>query len=780
MTQLNPHLIARFDSAANERSSIVEEGYRITILTERLVRLERGHNKHFCDGPTQSVWFRNFPFVPYTVEDIGGSFVIRTARSEFVFLKKSKVFVKITVDGKVLSTFDRGNLKGTCRTLDMNNGKIALGKGVVSKTGVAYLSDKSMALCEDGTVKPRTVDSDVYVFAYGHDYRAAIKDFYALCGKVPVLPRYAFGNWWSRYRAYTQQEYMDVIDKFSEKNVPLTVATVDMDWHWVKIDQKYGEKFPTKYFWLGSGWTGYSWNTDLFPDYKKFLADLHEKNLHVTLNLHPADGVRWFEDAYEAMAKAVGIDPATKKTVKFDLSDKKFINAYFDILHHGYEKDGVDFWWIDWQQGKKSTVKGLDPLWALNHLHYLDNARNDKRGLILSRFAGAGSHRYPLGFSGDCVTTWASLNFQPYMTATAGNIGYSWWSHDIGGHVFGIYDDELYLRWCQLGVFSPINRLHSTAHDLQGKEPWKHNPAVEKITEDFLRLRHKLIPYIYTAMKKTADEGIALCEPMYYTYPDKEEAYKVKNEFFFGSEMIVCPVTTKALSSLNMAKTDVWVPEGRYTDFFTGRVYDGGKIISMFRELDTIPVLCKAGAIIPLSGDDGNDCGNPHRLDVIVYRGDGKYSLYEDDGESLRCDDGEYAYTDFTVSEKDNKLTFCVSKPRYGKPDGEFALPEDRSYRLIFKDITGGSVTKNGVPLLGEEIVVEAGDTVEIVDYDILRNPDKEYEAKRILSRIQGNNLCRMIKYFGMGKITDLDKFVAKVKTRFGKNIYLAVKEVVL
>ena len=775
---LNKNLIAEFNSAADERSSIVEDGYRITVLTERLVRLERGRNRHFCDGATQTVWFRNFPYVPYTVEDLGGSYVIRTAISEFVFLKKSRVFVKITVNGQELSTFDKGNLKGTCRTVDMRNGAVALCDGVISRTGVAYLSDKSMALGTDGKVKGRTVDSDVYVFAYGHDYRAALRDFYYLCGKVPMMPRYVLGNWWSRYRAYTQEEYLSVIDKFADKKVPLSVATIDMDWHWVKVDKKFGEKFPTKRPWLGSGWTGYSWNTDLFPDYKEFLDTLHKDNLRVTLNLHPADGVRWFEDSYEDMAKAVGIDPKTKQTVKFDLSDDNFINAYFDILHHGYEKDGVNFWWIDWQQGKKSTVKGLDPLWALNHLHYLDNCRDGKRGVILSRFAGAGSHRYPLGFSGDSVATWKSLKFQPYMTSTAGNVGYGWWSHDIGGHTFGIYDDELYLRWCQLGVFSPVNRLHSTAHDLQGKEPWRHCETVEKITEDFLRLRHRLVPYIYTAMKNASDYGVSLCEPPYYNYPDEDGAYRVKNEYFFGSELLVCPVTSKRLKSLNMSRTDVWVPEGRYTDFFTGRIYKGGRIISMFRDLENIPVLCKEGAIIPLA-DDGviNGCDNPVKFEVLIYRGNNAYSLYEDDGESNDYLDGEYAYTDFAVSEEDGKITFTVSAPRYGKENGKFALPENRTYYLTFKDISGGKVKINGVPCDGD-IIVKNGDAVEITDYEVARNPEPFDETKRILSRVQGNTLMRMIKYFGMGKITDKKLYLDKIRRRFGKNVYLAAKEV--
>lgn len=138
------------------------------------------------------------------------------------------------------------------------------------------------------------------------------------------------------------------------------------------------------------------------------------------------------------------------------------------------KKTALTFGGLDWQQGKKSDIEGLDPLLALNHYHFLDNAENGKLPLILSRYAGLGSHRYPLGFSGDTAINHKVLDFQPYFTANAANAAYFWWSHDIGGHHFGYKDDELYLRWIEFGVFSPILRLHSTSNDLLGKEPWKY------------------------------------------------------------------------------------------------------------------------------------------------------------------------------------------------------------------------------------------------------------------------------------------------------------------
>ena len=257
---------------------------------------------------------------------------------------------------------------------------------------------------------------------------------------------------------YTDKEYLRVMNEFKRRNVPFTVATIDMDWHYSdtkEIDEKYHitENNLTGKEYVGDivagwnyGWTGYSWNERLFPDYKKFLRQLKERGFKVTLNLHPADGVRFWETQYMQMAQAVGIDPASKHYVPFRVDDDKYINAYFSVLLKPYENDGVEFWWIDWQQGEKSDTEGLDPLWALNHYHYYDAKSNHARPIILSRYAGIGSHRYPLGFSGDTYISWDTLAYLPYFTLTASNIGYTWWSHDIGGHMMGEKDDELFVR----------------------------------------------------------------------------------------------------------------------------------------------------------------------------------------------------------------------------------------------------------------------------------------------------------------------------------------------
>ncbi len=159
----------------------------------------------------------------------------------------------------------------------------------------------------------------------------------------------------------------------------------------------------------------------------------------MSLNVHPAEGVHAHEERYAGDRRAAWASTPTRscRSLRPD-RPATFLEAYFEELHHPLEDEGVDFWWLDWQQGGVTRIPGLDPLWLLNHFHYLDSGRDGRRPLTFSRYAGVGSHRYPIGFSGDTVITWASLDFQPYFTATASNVGYGWWSHDIGGHFFGL------------------------------------------------------------------------------------------------------------------------------------------------------------------------------------------------------------------------------------------------------------------------------------------------------------------------------------------------------
>ncbi|MBR2650553.1 MAG: DUF4968 domain-containing protein [Clostridia bacterium] len=695
---LDKHLVVKTYPVADPGNIVRFGDIRITVLGDRLFRIEKNTACEFCDDATQSIWYRNMPKQSFTVKE-SGDFVEITTERVTLHIEEELDRCYVLIGGERVPVSNEGNLLGTTRTLDCydgdvcinNNKRLTLDNGVCSRTGVAYIDDTaSLRLLPSGKLECAFGDEyDIYVFAFGKDYRGAVRALYSITGYTPMLPRYAFGNWWSRYHQYTDEEYLYLMDLFAKRGIPLTVATVDMDWHYsTRVDEQKGLTANGKISedrgtvadkqWR-IGWTGYSWNTDLFPDYKKFLSDLRKRGLKVTLNLHPADGVRFFEDMYEEMATAMGVDPKTEQQIKFDIANDDFVNNYFKVLHHPYERDGVDFWWIDWQQGTKTAMAGLDPLWALNHYHYLDNERDGKHGLIMSRYAGIGSHRYPMGFSGDTNISWATLKYMPYFTSTATNIGYTWWGHDIGGHHKGIKDDELYLRFLQFGAFNPINRMHCTDALVLTKEPWAYENGIGELAREIMIFRHRMIPFLHNCNYLTHTKGIALMEPMYYEYPECEDSYNAPDQYIFGGQLIVAPICTHS-DKKHLTRVKVWVPNGVWTDIFTGDVYtveEGGRWITMVRPLDSIPVLAKAGSIIPLSGDTGNGTDNPRSLEVDIYKGDGSYELYEDN------EVGNAAFTHFESSAEDGAQTVRISF------SGDTSvLPEGRRITLTFKNIT--------------------------------------------------------------------------------------------
>jgi alpha-glucosidase (family GH31 glycosyl hydrolase) len=501
-----------------------------------------------------------------------------------------------------------------------------MGTGVISKFGYAAIDDsQSMLFDGHGFVAGRRpgVREDIYVFGYGHEFKESIKAYYALSGSQPLIPRWALGNWWSRFHPYSADEYLGLMDEFRKKDVPLSVAVIDMDWHLVKDDRV-----------THSGWGGYTWNDKLFPNPGMFGRELHSRGLKLTLNDHPHTGVHAFEKSYKEMAEFLGHDTSHNHPILFDPASPKFMEAFLTILHRNLEKDGCDFWWIDWQQGSFSKIPGIDPLWLLNHFHFLDNAKQNHTPLIFSRYAGPGSHRYPVGFSGDTITTWASLDFQPEFTATASNIGYGWWSHDIGGHMGGSRDDELVTRWVQFGVFSPIMRLHSTMSQWASKEPWNFRPEANRTMTHFLQLRHRLIPYLYTLNVRAATQNEPLVQPMYWAFPSRDEAYSVPNQYFFGFELIVAPITSPRSKTTNLGCVSAWLPPlHRHVDILTGTVYDGDRELNLYRPLETIPVLAHEGSIIPLDGSSVPPNGglNPTSFEILIVAGrNGSCSVLED------------------------------------------------------------------------------------------------------------------------------------------------------
>ncbi len=480
--------------------------------------------------------------------------------------------------------------------------------------------------------------------------------------------------------------------------MPLDVLVIDMDWHKTfgrhfEIDDASGHR---------KGWSGYSWDTALFPDPKDFLTELHDEGLKVTLNLHPASGVQPWEDAYPGFARNMGIDPATKQYVPFDLTDRKFAKNYVDLLHHPLEAQGVDFWWLDWQQENRTKTAGVNPTWWLNYIHFTDQEHEGKRPLLFHRWGGLGNHRYQIGFSGDTISTWDSLAFQPWFTATAANVGYAYWSHDIGGHMPGVVAPELYTRWIQFGIFSPILRTHTTKNAESERRLWAYPEPYSDIMRSAFQLRYAMEPYVYTEGRRTYDTGVAFLRPLYYDSPDAPEAYTARGEYLFGENMLVAPVAQPVDPVNGLATEHVWLPSGDWMEWSSGKHLHGPVAVDRSYAIDQLPVFLKAGSIVPMQPPmlyTGERAIDPLILSIspLANGQTSRYTVYEDSGhaEDYQRNIGT-AWTDVSAHQDGDDLTVTVAPVR----GGYTGMQPMRGYQLrLPADWPPASVTANGVPL---------------------------------------------------------------------------------
>ena len=683
-----PQFQIQFDPLADPKAVVKNDHVRFTVLTDRLIRMEYSPSGAFEDHASMAIWYRNQPVPAYDAVVNKEGIEIDTEYLHLNYKASSLGFTATTLTVTVKQTgytwhygehpYQSGNLGGTFRTLDEASGFVRPDPGLMSsKGGAVYDDSKTLVFNDESWVEPRVhpENSDLYFWGYGYDFEACQLTLSKIAGRTPMIPRYILGNWWSRYWSYTDQELLDLMKEFKEHDLPLSVCIVDMGWHVTETGN------------TSNGWTGYTWNRELFPDPEEFIAELHKLDLKTALNLHPADGIHPHEDQYEEFAEFMGVDPESKQPIPFDIADPKFAEGYFNILHHPFEEQGIDFWWLDWQQGGVSSLPGLDPLTWLNHLHFYDLGRDGStRPFIFSRWGGLGGHRYPIGFSGDTVIGWDALNFQPGFTSTAANVGYGYWSHDIGGHMGGVEDDELYARWMQYGVLSPIFRMHCTSNPFHERRPWGRGPAAEKAATNALRLRHALIPYLYTMSWRNYQTGMSMITPVYYTDPN-EDTFNMTaySTYWYGSELLAAPFTQPALKETGLSRQTVWLPEGCWIDFFTGEHIKGQGWTSIYGTLDDIPLYAKAGAIVPMGPQVGwGGIENPETVELFVFPGaDNTFELYEDDGETNDYQKGEFVITPISQKWSDDSLTLSIS-PAEGKID---FIPPNRAYSLKFRGI---------------------------------------------------------------------------------------------
>ena len=742
------------DPVANPDACVVAGNARFTVLTDRLVRMEWSENGVFEDNATLAVINRNLPVPEFRVTRDGDAVRIRTSALTLDYsgegrFDESNLSVSFRMNGRRVEWHpgmsSEGNLMGTARTLDgcMGPDKInnndPMETGVLSRDGWAIVDESERHLfVEDGSdwghwvaSRPEGEVQDLYIFAYGHDYKAALADFTKIAGKIPLPPKFVFGYWWSRFKAYTADELVALGKEFRDRKIPMDVMIIDMDWHetWQRSARAGKDEFGQNV-----GWTGYSWNRDLIPDPEGLLGELHDMGFKTALNLHPASGIGVREDCYpefvadylsrtddydgpEGYVYKGGEQLANGKVgrkgyhapVPFRIDQREWADAYFNSVLHPMEKQGVDFWWLDWQQWKTSKyTEGLSNTFWLNYTFFNDKLRdadlsdpeNVQRPLIYHRWGGLGSHRYQLGFSGDTHILWSVLGYLPDFTATPSNVGYGYWGHDLGGHMQRgniPTDPELYTRWLQYGVFSPIFKTHCTSSEIIERRIWMFEDHYEYMKDAF-ELRYALTPYIYGAARQAYDTGVSLCRPMYYDYPEADAAYDYKEQYMFGDDILVATVCEPADSLSGLADRELWFPAGDdWYDMAHHEMIKGGRTEVLQYSIAENCWFVRAGAVIPMAREgiqSLQEKSNAFR--VYVAPGRGRAVYYEDDGVS-EAYKTEYAST---LIEKNASASGCTltlaAREGYYKD-----MPSDREVTVVFGGLSRkpASVTLDGEAL---------------------------------------------------------------------------------
>ncbi|MAW95440.1 MAG: hypothetical protein CMF33_09455 [Leeuwenhoekiella sp.] len=604
-------------------------------------------------------------------------------------------WLAVSLEGESIPDADtagEANLGGGLRSLDIKSGEVPLWDGIMSREGWYLLDDSKTALMgDDGWPATRPQHQggyqNGYFFGYGTNYQKALEDFYDLTGTPPLLPRWAFGVWYSKYEPYSSSYYKEtLLPKFRAEKMPLDVLVIDTDW-----------KSPNQ-------WNGWNWNSELFPNPEEFLDWTEDEGLKISLNIH-ATIQRDDPKFGQTNASAGGlIDENNDGRYHFDYSNKNHSKAYFD-LHRPFSEQGVDFWWPDWvDEYVDLEVEGLPTETWLSHLYANDRAERGLRPFSFARigdgYKGYGKsgppdmawsdHRYTLHFTGDTFDDWELLEFESKFTIREANLGIPYVSHDMGSFKGRTLSDDKYIRWLQFGIFQPIFRLHSDDHDDSYRLPWQY-PEVEEQAKKFIRLRHALVPYTYSLAHEASTGGMPIVRGMYFYYPEASESYTYEKQYFFGENILISPITKPG----EVASTEVWFPEGDWINFFTDKKITGPTVKTVSADYNAMAAFVKAGGIIPLKPYSDYLGQKPlDTLQIKLYAGaDGEFIMYEDAGTGLAFKNGAYATTRITYNNANKELTIPA---QLGNFTGNVTA---RTYDIEVHNILPEAIRLNGKEL---------------------------------------------------------------------------------
>ena len=652
----NYYIESRTKLISNKESCIIGNKYRITILTPRLARLEYTPSGKFIDDPTALVINRTFPKTPYGITESETLIQIDTGIFTITYVKDKdfkagnlgsnlKAVINNTTIEWQMNSPQVKNLRGINYSIDSIKDKIILDTGLYSLDGYAVVKDNTPVLTENDIFIPREERSkDIYLFMYNKDFDGCLNDYFTLTGYPNLIPRYALGAWWYKNDNYTSKDIISLVDRFNKDNIPISI------------------------FLLGDSWRG---NNNYIPsiDLKNVSNYLTQKNIKLGVTINPNLEIAKGTNEYNLISSF-----SNEEKFKFiPLSNEK-LGIYLNMFINNLEMQGVELYSIDYNNPNDKI-----DLWKFAHYHHGKIETRGKRGLSLTRNHGIAVHRYPIIWSGKTLVNWTTLNLLPRYNLQGYNVGVSFIAHPIGGYHNGIEEAELYLRYIQFACFSPIFLLASEGGKYYKREPWKWNPIIENDIINFMNLRYKLIPYIYTESYNYHKTGKGIVKPFYYDYPKILDDVQYKNQYFFGQNLFVSPITNKKNIVIDRVMKKIFVPDRIWFNLLDGKQYNGAKYYTNFYRDEDYPVFVKAGSIIPMSYNIKEDI--PSTLELNIYPlNDGTYNLYEDDGITNNYKKGMYMITNFSYHYEKDNYTLKISKS-----EGKNLLSK-RNYLLRFKN----------------------------------------------------------------------------------------------
>ncbi|MBQ3020940.1 MAG: hypothetical protein IJD92_01795 [Bacilli bacterium] len=597
--------------------------YRFTVLSEILIRLEYSESGKFIDEYTEFVRNRNFPNININVQEDEKYLVIETNYFKLEYVKEKsfygtklvpeqnlKVFLKDTDKYWYFNHIEARNFKTIGYSLDNKENITLNNKGLYSTDGFVSIDDSNSLILKDNAFYKRSEKTiDTYLFMYKRDFGLVLRDYFNLTGKPKMIPRYMFGNIWNKDSYYTDQNIKDLINKFNKNNIPINMILLGNYWH-KKTDNDYG----------------LSWNKDLFIDYDKFIDYLKLKNIYLGVTINPII-ISNKEDNFNNFIKENNIEE--KDNIPLNFYNKNIVESYLNNFINPLIDKGINSFLIDY-----NDINNLYNLRVLNHYHYKFLESKNLKNSCFSRNGLINSHLSNIIYTGKTLVSWKVLDKIPEYYSSASNMGLSFISNDIGGFYGGIEDDELYRRYIELGTFSPILRLSSAGSHYYKREPWNWDMHTLSIVTYYLRLRAKLIPYIYSESYNYTETGLPLIQPLYYNNPEIYDEPDYKNEYYFGKSLLVVPITKQKDDIMNRTIQRMFLPSGIWYDFKTGIKYTGNKRYISFYKDEDYPVFATQGSIIPLAllnDDNLNSSKNPDGFEIHVFPGKSNtYTIYED------------------------------------------------------------------------------------------------------------------------------------------------------